>query len=60
MKFYFDAEITVSAYTVVEAESASEALMIAKGRTAELNGDQHEVWAVDESDGEPRNIREME
>lgn len=55
--FNLSAKITVSAYTLVEAETLEEAINIAKSREA-VNGalgghSEKDVWIVDEIDGEP-------
>ena len=62
-EFKLDALITVSAYTIVEAESLEEAIKISKERNStysERNTDvkKYEMWIVEEIDGEPQNIEE--
>jgi len=64
-KFIFSAAITVSAHTIVEAETPEEALEIAESRGAALyfNGSgerPEEVWCVEEADGEPTDITHLE
>lgn len=63
-KFSVYGEITISAYTIVEAETKEEAMEIAAGREVmsmpALNRNQFpptEMWISDELDGEPQNIR---
>lgn len=61
--FRLTAHITVSAATVVEAETLEEAIEIAKDRDAELeflgsNTDETEVWAISDADGTPENIHQ--
>lgn len=56
-QFNLSATVTVSAYTMVEAETLEEAINIAKSREA-VNGalgghSEKDVWIVDEIDGEP-------
>lgn len=53
--------VTVSAYTIVEADSLEEAIEKAKVRSVELhfNGsgtDPDEVWCIEDADGEPENV----
>ncbi len=60
MEYRLTAEITVSAYTTVEADSLEQALKIAEDREAEIkegSSDPSEYWLVEEIDGVPRNIR---
>lgn len=50
------AEVTVSAYTEVEAENEDEARKIAEERQAHIHGYGYrcdEYWIVEEVDGEP-------
>jgi len=52
--------VTVSAYTVVEADTLEDALEIAKDRDVVLGGfggeDENEEWIIGDADGEPENI----
>lgn len=55
------AEVTVSAYTIVEAETLEEAIEIAKGREAAIGllhttNDPNEQWIIEDADGGPQNI----
>jgi hypothetical protein len=64
-KFKLNSEITISAYTEVEADTLEEAIEIAKERsTMEIPinslADVSEEWIVDEIDGMPVNIHETE
>lgn len=61
MKFRLSGQVTVSAYTTVEAESRAEAMEIAKDRNIVLGGvgrgaSKEESWIVDEIDGEISGI----
>jgi len=61
MKFNLSAEVTVSAYTTVEADSLEEAIAISETRGVVLGGpqsgaDDEEEWVVYGPDGEPENI----
>lgn len=61
MKFYLNARMTISVSTVVEAESLSEAINIAKDREnmsiPPNNGyPESEYWVADELDGLPEDI----
>jgi hypothetical protein len=60
-RYVLGAEITVSAYTIVEAETEKQAIEIAEERGVEIGGigsrgQRDEDWIVDEIDGEPMNI----
>ena len=60
-KFNLSAAVTVSAFTVVEAETLEEAIEIAEGREVCLhfNGsgtDPREVWCVEDADGDATDI----
>lgn len=62
-KFNLSAEVLVSVYTSVEAETLEEAIEIAKDRDIERyvfdDKDQRNTeWVNDEYDGAPRNIKE--
>lgn len=60
--FRFTAEVTVSAVTEVEADTAEEAREIAKERLVTIrrghgdNGEAREQWVIDDADGDPQNI----
>lgn len=63
--FTLVSSVTVSASTVVEADSLDEAIEIAKDRSVELSTgydpafhQQMECWVIDEADGEALDIRE--
>jgi hypothetical protein len=61
-KFYFTAEVTVSATTTVEADSEEKAREIAEERTVRLSrgaGDEGnaEEWVIDEADGDAEEIQ---
>lgn len=61
MKYIFSAEVTVSLYTVVEADSQEEAKKTAEERTIEASrwGDKRQpetVWVNDEYDGDVSKI----
>ena len=63
MKFTLYATVTVSAYTIVEADSEEEAIakVIDEGMSPVIGGmnsgeDPEESWIVDDADGEPENI----
>lgn len=63
MKYNLIANVTISIYTTVEAESLEEAIQISKERRIESYhwGDKSQsenVWVSDEFDGEPTNIIE--
>lgn len=55
-------QVTVSAYTKVEAENDEEAMEIAKNRAVVIGGihtgnSEEESWIIDEADGVPTDIR---
>lgn len=61
--FKLSAEVTVSAYTIVEAETLDEAIQIARNREAAIGllhttNDPNEQWIIEEADGGPQNIHE--
>lgn len=61
-KFRLSCEVTVSAITVVEADSLDEAIAAAEERQVVLTftgsgADEGEEWLVEEADGTPTNIR---
>ncbi len=62
-EFLFHAEVTVSAFTVVEADSLEEATRIAKDRDDVVLGgiqsgaEETEQWVIEDADGFPNNIR---
>ena len=60
-KYNLSASITVSVYTVIEANSLEEALKIAEGRDIERGewnnkNQKNVVWVNDELDGEVKDI----
>jgi hypothetical protein len=58
-KYKLAAQVTVSAYTTVEAPSEVAAVEIAEGRPVVIGGsgeDESESWIVDEVDGEAEHI----
>lgn len=62
MKYTLMAQVTISIYTEVEANSLEEAIMIAGDRGIETTQYQaeeqaQEFWCADEYDGTPQNIR---
>jgi len=64
-KYTLSSEITVSAYTIVEANSLQEAIEIGESREAVLGGInsgacENESWIVDDADGAPMNIHSNE
>jgi hypothetical protein len=61
--FRLTADVTVSATTVVEADTLEEAIAIAEDRAAAIGGigtgeDETENWIIEEADGLPKNIRQ--
>ncbi len=61
-KFNLGAVVTVSAYTVVDADSLEEAIEIAQGRQPVIGGinsseSPDESWIVDEADGDAKDIQ---
>ncbi len=63
MKYNLTAQMTISIYTEVEADSLEEAIEIAKDRDymsiVKNGGDSEEdFWMCDELDGYPKNITE--
>jgi len=64
MKFELSAQITVSAYTTVEAETYEEAFKIAAARGAAISDhdcfvDENSSWLIYEADGLPCEIEEV-
>lgn len=64
-KFKLSAAVTVSAFTVVEADTAEEAIEIAEEREAVIGGwgtgeSEDESWIVSEADGTPHDIKIMD
>lgn len=59
-KFKLTAQVTVSAYTLVEAETLDAAIKIAGGRLVSLGqeGEVEDDWVIGEADGEPCEIHE--
>lgn len=60
-RFTLSALVGVSAYTIVEAETAQEAIKIARMRSVVLGGERHgndpeESWIVEEADGDATEI----
>ena len=65
MLFTLSAEVSVSIYTEVEAETLTDAINIAQERSIDSSrwNDKtqlREVWVSDEYDGEPQNITNNE
>lgn len=63
MKFRLNCAVTVSASTVVEADTLEKAIEIAEEREMVVGGitngtDENFQWVVDEIDGSPTDIRE--
>lgn len=63
-KFTLGCEVTVSAYTTVEADTLEQAIALADDRQMVTGGigsgaDEDEQWIVDEIDGAPQNIHEV-
>ena len=61
MRFTLSCTVTVSAYTIVEADTLADAIEIAEGRQVEIGGeregvDDNEVWSITDADGQPENI----
>lgn len=61
MRFQLTANVTVSAYTIVEADSLEEAIEAATDRAVAIGGIgsgelDDETWIIEEADGEPMNI----
>ena len=59
--FSLSAQVTVSAFTEVEANSPEEAKEIASSREVVLGGLHsgavvNEMWIIDEADGEPHRV----
>lgn len=67
-KFTLNASVTVSARTIVEANTFEEAIEEAASRDVILSPygpdrdgyDPSEVWAIEEADGMPGEIKEVE
>ncbi len=62
-RFKLAAQVTVSAYTMVEAKTVQEAIRIAEQRDTAISGrghTQNEFWIVEEADGMPENIHSAE
>ena len=60
-KFNLSAEVTVSTYTTIEAETLEEAIKIAEDRDIVIGGNcsgesEDYSWIVEEIDGEPEKI----
>ena len=61
-KFILTAQVTVSTYTAIEAETLEEAIKISEDRDVVIGGNcsgesEEFSWIVEEIDGEPENIR---
>ena len=61
-KFTLSAQITVSAFTQVEAATKDEALAVAAGRSAVLGGvgagwDADDFWVIEDADGAPCDVK---
>ena len=62
-KYQLSAEVTVSAQTVVRAESLKDAIAEASGRLVVLGGphsgeDEEEKWIIEDADGSAQNVHE--
>ena len=60
-KFSLSSAVTVSAYTVVEADSLEEAIAISEERDVVIGGpitgnSEKDVWIIDDADGCPTDI----
>lgn len=62
-KYYFGGQVTVSCYTLVDADSEEEAREIAENRNflilpaaSSMGWNPNEEWLISEIDGEPREI----
>ena len=65
MKYRFTSEVTVSAITIVEAETLDEALELAEDREPVIGGlgtgtSEYESWVIDDADGSATNITHAE
>lgn len=63
MKYKLSCSVTVSAWTVVEADSLASAISIAECRDVQIGGlhsgvDPEEMWSIEEADGSPQGIHE--
>ena len=61
-KFKLIAEVVVSAFTIVEADTLEDAIEAAKDRAVEIGGinagvSERDVWVIEESDGLSQKIR---
>jgi Mrp family chromosome partitioning ATPase len=59
--FNLSAAVTVSAYTVVEAETLEEAIDLSQERNPVIGGpqsgaDENESWIIEDADGEATDI----
>jgi hypothetical protein len=64
-KFKLSCEVTVSAFTEIEAETLEEAIEEAALREIVIGGpnsgaDESESWVIEDADGEPENIHDAE
>ena len=62
-KYQLSAEVTVSAQTVVYANSLEEAITEASGRLVVIGGlhsgeDEEENWIIEDADGSAQNVHE--
>jgi hypothetical protein len=60
-KFNLTCEVTVSAFTIVEADTVEPAIAIAEDRAPVIGGigtgeDPAESWIIEKADGMPKNI----
>lgn len=63
-RFKLIGQVTVSAYTEVEADTLEEALAEAAGRDVVIGGHRsgyspREEWIIDDADGEVENVHEF-
>jgi len=61
--FNLSAQVTVTAYTTVKAETLEEAIEIAESREVVIGGigtgtEPDEQWIIDDADGSPMNIHD--
>ena len=64
MRFKLGCQVTVSAYTEIEASSLEDAIREAKGREIVIGGphsgtDATEQWIIEDADGAACNIHEF-
>jgi hypothetical protein len=63
MKYHLSASVTVSAYTIVEAESLEKAIEISRDREVAIgllhtSNDPHYQWIIEDADGQAQDIHE--